>query len=294
MARPLRIEIPGGLYHVTSRGDRREPIFADDDDRAALLAIVAQALCRFDASMFAYCLMGNHYHFVLQTPHGNLSRLMRHVNGVYAQAFNRRHGLVGHLFQGRFKAVHVDRDAYLLEVCRYTELNPVRARMVDAPGDWAWSSYRAHCGLIDSPAWLDGLTLLQCLSGLPIDSAADGAHAAQNYAAFVQAGMGIDLWRTSLRQEIYLGDDAFIRRTQERGLERNRCDSNVPDIQRRVPFTSHPPLKSASVRDLAMWRAYRREGMTLTQIAKKHGLSVSRVSRLMARLEGRAQLAPAR
>ena len=127
MSRPLRIEFPGAVYHVTARGDRRESIFADDEDRGALLGIVEQGLDRFDAQMLAYCLMGNHCHFVLYTRSANLSLLMRHINGVYSQRFNRRHGLVGHLLQGRFKAILVDRDAYLLEVCRYVELNPVRA-----------------------------------------------------------------------------------------------------------------------------------------------------------------------
>ena len=130
MARPLRIEFPGAVYHVTSRGDRREDIFVDDQDRQALLAVVAQALSRFDAEALAYCLMGNHYHLVLHTRQANLSLLMRHVNGVYTQTYNRRHHKVGHLFQGRFKAILVDRDAYLLEVCRYVDLNPVRARVV--------------------------------------------------------------------------------------------------------------------------------------------------------------------
>ena len=133
MARPLRIEFPGAVYHVTARGERREPIFVDDEDRRALLEIVAQALSRFDAEVLSYCLMGNHYHFVLHTRQGKLSLLMRHINGVYTQAFNRRHNKVGHLFQGRFKAILVDRDAYLLEVCRYVDLNPVRARMVRKP-----------------------------------------------------------------------------------------------------------------------------------------------------------------
>lgn len=116
MSRPLRIEFPGAVYHVTSRGDRREPIFVDDMNRRMLLDVAAQGMDRFDAQVLAYCLMGNHYHFVLHTWQANLSLLMRHLNGVYTQDFNRRHGKVGHLFQGRFKAVLVDRDAYLLAV----------------------------------------------------------------------------------------------------------------------------------------------------------------------------------
>ncbi len=109
----------------------------DDTDRAGLLDVLAQGMQRFDAQVLASCLMGNHYHFLLHTRQANLSLLMQHLNGVYTQAFNRRHGKVGHLFQGRFKAILVDRDAYLLEVCRYVELNPVRAGMVAGPGDGA-------------------------------------------------------------------------------------------------------------------------------------------------------------
>jgi len=133
MSRPLRIEFPGAIYHVTSRGDRREPIFDDDVDRGALLGVLAQAMERFDAQVLAYCLMGNHYHFVLHTRQGNLSLLMRHLNGVYTQAYNRRHAKVGHLFQGRFKAILVDRDAYLLEVCRYVQDVGVRSCLLPPP-----------------------------------------------------------------------------------------------------------------------------------------------------------------
>lgn len=126
MARPLRIEFPGAVYQLTSRGDRREPIFVDDVDRRALLDVLGAGLQRLMPAL-AWCLMGNHYHFVIQTRLANLSLLMRHINGVFTQRFNQRHYKVGHLFQGRFKAVLVDRDSYLLEVCRYVELNPVRA-----------------------------------------------------------------------------------------------------------------------------------------------------------------------
>lgn len=116
MIRPLRIEFPGAVYHVTSRGDRREAIYEDDADAALFLNILGQACERFKAKVLAYCLMTNHYHLVVVTPNGGLSLLMRHINGVYSQGYNRRHGVVGHVFQGRFKAILVDRDAYLMEV----------------------------------------------------------------------------------------------------------------------------------------------------------------------------------
>jgi putative transposase len=152
MSRPIRIEFPNALYHVTSRGDRREDIFEDDEDRREFLQTFAQVVEQFNWLCFAWCLMDNHYHLLIQTPDGNLSKGMRQLNGVYTQISNRRHRRVGHLFQGRFKAILVDGDAYLLELARYVVLNPVRAGMVKRPEHWAWSSYRASQGLVPSPA----------------------------------------------------------------------------------------------------------------------------------------------
>lgn len=126
-SRSLRIEFEGALYHVTTRGDRGETIFDDDTDRSALRATIAQAMGRFDATTFAHFSMGMHHHLVLSTQRPNLSRLMRYINGIYAQIYSRRHPMVGHLFQGRIKEILVDRNGYVLEVCRYVDLNPVRA-----------------------------------------------------------------------------------------------------------------------------------------------------------------------
>ncbi|MBI3060119.1 MAG: transposase, partial [Deltaproteobacteria bacterium] len=125
MARPLRIEFPEALYHVTSRGDRQEAIYEDDEDRRAYLEILGDVAKRFDWLCYAYCLMENHYHLVIETLEGNLSKGMRHLNGVYTQVSNRRHQRVGHLFQGRYKAILIDKDSYWLEVSRYVVLNPV-------------------------------------------------------------------------------------------------------------------------------------------------------------------------
>ena len=140
MARPLRIEFPGALYHVTARGNARADIYLSDGDRAAFLALLARTLDRFGWLCHAYCVMSNHYHLLIETPRANLSRGMRHLNGVYTQSFNRIHGRVGHVFQGRYKAILVEQDAHLLELCRYVVLNPVRARLVARAGDWRWSS----------------------------------------------------------------------------------------------------------------------------------------------------------
>ena len=155
MARPLRIELAGGLYHVTARGDRREPIYRGDADRSAWLTLFGEVCERFNWRCHGWCQMTNHYHCVIETPDANLSAGMRQLNGVYTQHFNRTHRLVGHLFQGRFKAILVERDAYLLELSRYVVLTPVRARMVERAGDWRLSIYRAMMGLAPAPPWLE-------------------------------------------------------------------------------------------------------------------------------------------
>jgi putative transposase len=288
MARPLRIEFPNAIYHVTSRGDRREDIFVDDEDRQTLLRVVAQGMDRFNAQVLAYCLMGNHYHFVLHTHEANLSRLMRHVNGVYTQAFNRRHGTVGHLFQGRFKAILVDRDAYLLEVCRYVELNPVRAGMVAAAADWPWSSYRAHAGLADTPPWLDTIGLHGYLLGREPAGRADHRTAARRYERLVAEGLDVDLWTLALSQQMFLGDDEFVSRMQALASKPSLRDRAVPKTQRSRPRTLHQWLKACDTREEALRNAYVHSGLSMTSMAGELGLTVARVSQLIARAEAQA------
>lgn len=282
MSRPLRLEFEGAVYHVTARGDRREPIFEDDVDREALLAVVEQGLDRFDVILFAYCLMGNHYHFVLQTRQPNLSRLMRHINGVYTQLYNRRHRKVGHLFQGRFKAIVVDRDAYFLEVCRYVDLNPLRAKMVKHPRDWPWSSYRAHAGVEVAPSWLDSRALHRQIS--PRAPRRDGP---ASYAAFVAQGKGVMLWKSALRGQIYLGGEAFMQRMQ--ALAEPEDDREVPRIQRQQARRPVGWYLEQHERDPAIVLAYREGGHTQTAIAKATRLSVSRISRLIAKEEAKGK-----
>jgi REP element-mobilizing transposase RayT len=285
MARPLRIEFPGAVYHVTARGDRREPIFEDDQDRQAFLRVVSQALARFDAQILAYCLMGNHYHFVLHTRQANLSRLMRHINGVYTQLFNRRHRKVGHLFQGRFKAILVDRDAYLLEVCRYVELNSVAARIAKNPQSWPWSSYRAHAGLEAAPTWLDTDGLHGHMLGRPVRNAADRRRAARRYADLVASAPQTRLWDHALRQQIYLGDEVFVERMQALAEPQRTSARDIPKAQRRTGRSLADWLASCESREEALHKAYTQSGLRMSAIAAELGLSVSRVSRLIARAE---------
>ncbi len=150
MARPLRIEYAGAVYHVTSRGNEKKPVFKNDQDRENFLNTVQHVNKRYNWICHAYCLMTNHYHLLIETPEGNLSLGMRQLNSVYTQLFNKYHGRSGHLFQGRYKAILIQKDSHLLEVCRYVVLNPVRARMVEAPEGWKWSSYLATAGKAES------------------------------------------------------------------------------------------------------------------------------------------------
>jgi REP element-mobilizing transposase RayT len=154
MARPVRIEFAGALYHLTSRGDGREDIYLDEADRLLFLQVLGQVCDQFNWACHAYCLMGNHYHLLVETHEGNLAKGMRQLNGVYTQGFNRKHRRVGHVFRGRYKAILVHKDSYLLELARYIVLNPVRAQMVRSAKEWRWSSYRSTCAQADAPAWL--------------------------------------------------------------------------------------------------------------------------------------------
>jgi len=143
MARPLRIEFSGALYHVTARGNAREDIYRDDANRQQFLMLLQNTVNRYDWYCHAYCLMDNHYHLLIKTNTPTLSKGMKFLNGTYTQYFNRQHQRVGHVFQGRFKAILVQKDSHLLELARYIALNPVRAQMVNNAAEWR---YRATAG----------------------------------------------------------------------------------------------------------------------------------------------------
>jgi REP element-mobilizing transposase RayT len=286
MARPLRLEFPGATYHVTSRGDRREPIYRDDADRAAQLQVIGAAMDRFDAQVLAYCLMGNHYHLVVHTPQANLSALMRQVNGVYTQMFNRRHALVGHLFQGRFKAILVDTDAYLMALCRYVERNPVAAGLVGPPGDWAWSSYRAHAGQTDAPPWLDTSALFAHLLGAPPQDATECARAASLYASLVDDAPAASLWQEGLTAQIFLGDAPFVARMQALASAAQTRAADIPRAQRLPALSLAQSLaRCGGDRDRALRMAHVEGGLSMSALAREIGLSVSRVSRIIAAVE---------
>jgi len=154
MAREPRVVEPGGIYHVTSRGNNREVVYFTEDDFSTFLRLLDGVTRRYGWVVLAYCLMTNHYHLVVQLPFDGLSRGMQSLNGRFARRMNARHGRVGHLFQNRFYAEQIQREAHLLEAARYVVLNPVRARLVRRPDEWRWSSYRASAGLELAPPFL--------------------------------------------------------------------------------------------------------------------------------------------
>ena len=154
MARRPRLQFPGAVYHVRSRGNRKSVIFATDDDRRRFTNVLAETARTYHVRVYAMCLMGSHYHLVLDAPRGNLSAMMRQLNGVYAQDCNRLFSLTGHTFEARFHSVVVQRERYLRRVARYVVLNPVKAGLCADAASWPWTTYRATAGLEPAPEWL--------------------------------------------------------------------------------------------------------------------------------------------
>jgi REP element-mobilizing transposase RayT len=275
MSRPLRIEFPDALYHVTARGDRREAIFEDDQDRRLFLKTLEQVVDRFNWVCLAWCLMDNHYHLLIQTPDGNLSKGMRQLNGVFTQASNRRHGRVGHLFQGRFKAILVDGDAYLLELSRYVVLNPVRAGLTRDPAEWPWSSYRATVGLEPAAAWL-AVDRVLALFG------EKRGVAQRRYVQFVSEGIAAGSPWSNLKGQVYLGDDRFVERMQAAVQAGKQDDIQIPGAQRRAPAPTLSEIERHSDnRRSAVVEAYATGAYSYQQIADHFGIHFTTVGRIV-------------
>jgi putative transposase len=238
MARPLRIEFPDALYHVTSRGNDRRPIFNDDVDRRMFLIFLERTVKRFHWSLTAWVLMTNHFHLVIQTPEANLSRGMHWLNSTYAGWFNHRHERSGHLFEGRFHSFLVEKETYLRELVRYVVLNPVRAKMVARPEDYLWSSYRSTAGLEPSEQWLDVPSIL----GLFDD---DPAIAQREYQEFVRAkidGAGC-LW-DNVVNGIYLGTESWAKHVRK-VVESKPRSTDHPKAHRAVGRPTMATIVSA-------------------------------------------------
>jgi putative transposase len=280
MARPIRLEFPNALYHVTARGDRQEDIYDDEEDRACYFEVLTEVIQRYRWCVHAYCLMDNHYHLLIETPDANLSKGMRQLNGVYTQRYNTKHRRVGHVFQGRYKAILIQKDSYLLELARYIVHNPVRARMVRSAKDWPWSSYRATAGQADMPEWLDVDWLLSVF-------AKQRTVAIRRYKEFIADGKGqLSPW-DELKNQIYLGDEHFVKSMQAK-LPVKTDLSEVPRIQKRPvakPLNYYTDLYQD--RDRAIVEAYFSGAYSMKEVGAHVGLHYSRVSRILRKAKSK-------
>ncbi|AWN73094.1 transposase [Legionella anisa] len=276
MVRPLRIEFAGGLYHITSRGNRKESIYLSDEDRENFLSVLGDACLKYHWLCHSYCLMTNHYHLLIETPLGNLSKGMRYLNGVYTQKFNKLHKRIGHVLQGRYKSILVEKDSYLLELSRYIVLNPVRAGIVEKADEWYWSSYLATSGRVPVPSWLTVDWLLSSFG--TIKSAA-----LMKYEQFVYAGLSKKSPWIDLKHQIYLGSDDFISRVvsyvDPKVDYTDISRAHVSDLVKGLPIEEYERMSGN--RDEAIYSSYKSGLYSMKEIGKYFGLHYSRISRII-------------
>ncbi|MEE9117169.1 MAG: transposase [Calditrichia bacterium] len=224
MGRPLRIEYPGAVYHITSRGNERQTIYRDKEDKERFLKIIGDTAKKFQLIVYAYVLMDNHFHLLLETPLGNLSQVMQKISVSYTNGFNARYRRSGHLFQGRYKAILAEKDSYLTELSRYIHLNPVRASMVRKAQDYPWSSYTSYLDAKKAAEWLETNWVLEQFSKPLIK-------ARRAYKQFVMEGIK----QSSPLKEAYLGlllgSIPFIEMMKNR-LKGMRSDEEIPALRR--------------------------------------------------------------
>jgi putative transposase len=289
MARPLRIEYPGAFYHITARGNERKDIFRDDRDRERFLAYMETAVVRYKAVIHVYCLMNNHYHLIMSTPSGNLSQIVRHINGAYTVYFNKRHHRFGHLFQGRYKAILVDADEYAGELSRYIHLNPVRAGIANLPEGYHWTSYLYYIGKRKVPGWQTTDWLLRYFGKTT-------AKAQKEYRAFVEAKIGSSE-ENPLKEataSIILGGPDLIKGIKEKYLGNRARNRDVPAV---AALTRRNPQEIAErvskefldwpehARKVTIYLSHRFSGAPLKEIGKQFGIGESAVSQASRRFE---------
>ena len=277
MARPLRLEFPGAVYHITARGNGRNDIFVDDQDRQQFIAILSETVERYNWLCHAYCLMDNHYHLLIETPDPTLSKGMRQLNGVYTQAFNRSHNRIGHVFQGRFKSIIVEKDDHLLQLCRYIVLNPVRADMVKMVEQWIWSSY-------NSTAWKNKMPELLTIDWVLGQFSESIMKARKQYRVYVIDGMGSKSPWHDLKGQIFYGGERFIGRMQKL-IGRKGKVREIPREQ-RVPHRPalHEILDTGMTkkrRNNNILSAHLQYGYSLIDIGEHLGIHYSTVSRVV-------------
>lgn len=297
MARPLRIEYPGAFYHVMNRGLERREIFRDKKDYEAFLHLCLAIHKRFKVIFHAYSLMPNHYHLMVETPEGNLSRAMRHLDGVYTQGFNRRKGKkrrVGPLFQGRYKAILIEQEAYSHQLCRYIHLNPVKAKIVSRPEDHAYSSFQYYMSWGGKkPEFLETDWLLRQFHR-------KGAEARKSFYRFTLNGLK-DGWspEENLRGGMILGGEDFFEKIRKQYLG-SREDKEIPHLKksRRMPEMKEirscveSCCESGGMRKrLLVWALKRHTSLKLREIAERiqSPISYSAISQICRRIEKERQ-----
>jgi REP element-mobilizing transposase RayT len=288
MARPLRITYPGAFYHVTSRGNEKKAIFKSQADREKFLFYLESATRRYDAVIHVYCLMDNHYHLLLETPSGNLSQIMRHINGAYTTYFNTKRQRAGHLLQGRFKAILVDIDEYSKELSRYIHLNPIRAKIVDRLQDYRWSSYLDYIGNRKTPAWLERNFILGYFGK-------KAKIAEKNYREFIETEL-TQKYKSPLTEVVgsaVLGSADFVDEIKKRFIDGKKANRDLPAIR---ALSSKPTIKGiikevesafnqqpAQVKNVSLYLCHRHTASGLKQIGQHFNIGESAVSQASRR-----------
>lgn len=289
MGRPLRIEYPGAFYHVTSRGNEQKDIFKSEADREKFLTYLDSAAERYGAVFHAYCLMSNHYHLMIETPEGNLSRIMKHINNSYTNYFNIKRKRAGHLLQGRYKAILIEADAYAAELSRYIHLNPVRAKMVSSPEEYKWSSYRFYSEG-EAPSWLSTGFVLGYFGTEPEEQS-------RSYRTYIMEAIGkkhVDPLAGSVASTI-LGSDDFVRDIKEKYLEGRNSERDIPALRELIPKPDILMIKGAAeesfpkdgrlARAAGIYLCHRFSGAKLQDIGDLYGISQSGVTQASKRFE---------
>ena len=293
MARPLRIEYSGAFYHVTSRGNERKAVFKSRRDREQFLSYLESATERYGATIHAYCLMDNHYHLLVETPLGNLSKIMRHINSAYTLYFNTKRMRSGHLFQGRYKAILVDADVYLKELSRYIHMNPVRAGIAENPNEYEWSSCRYYTHKGKSPEWLYRDFIFSCFAKKP-------ATAMKKYRAFIQAAIGADCQSplSGRLHAVILGSREFVDEIKEDFLKNRKPDRDLPDLKSlpvRIGLTEIEKAVDREVSDeklarqVKLYFGHRYSGLKLREIGMCYWICDSGVTQASRRIRLRLQ-----
>jgi len=289
MARPLRIQFPGAFYHITARGNEKKDIFRNNRDRERFLSYLASSSERYGAIVHAYCLMDNHYHLILQTPQANLSQIMQHINGAYTIYFNIKRKRVGHLFQGRYKAILVDQNEYAQELSCYVHLNPFRSKIVKDPKDYPWSSYPYYIGLRKEPRWLTTKYILSYFGNQDKD-------AREGYRKFAEMRLSKrddDLLKKVVASTL-LGSKEFIDWVKENFIDKRKATRDLPALKRLVTRPSIQQIDKAVRKILrknhplgikvSIYLSHKLSGLSLKEIGihfGKKGAAVSQASRRM-------------